>query len=366
MTLVSPAPQSADLPASRLETLRRQRESLLAADPRLRARDVAEKLGISEAELLLVDPANRVTLLAGEWLEMVGDLATLGPVMALTRNEEAVIEKVGTYGKPSGSHKAAVIINGTIDLRLFTSRWHLAAAVEVGEGDATRRSIQFFDQHGVAMHKVHAKPETDLAAFAAYVARWKAPVQPHELTLEPAPVSERPADIDLDVPAFREAWLGMRDVHEFFGIIKKFGVPREQALREVGPDLCQPVPVSTFREALNHAATTGLSIMIFVGSPGCIEIHTGPISRVEIMGPWLNILDPGFNLHLREDLIASAYALRRPTAETWLHSIELYNANGEHVLIMLGERKAHDPELPEWTALVEKLAGFAPLPEGVR
>jgi hypothetical protein len=37
--------------------------------------------------------------------------------------------------------------------------------------------------------------------------------------------------------------------------------------------------------------------MCFVGNRGCIQIHTGPVKNIKIMGPWLNVMDPGFNLH---------------------------------------------------------------------
>ncbi len=33
--------------------------------------------------------------------------------------------------------------------------------------------------------------------------------------------------------------------------------------------------------ALNHAAASALPIMVFVGSPGFIQIHTGPVVRIE-------------------------------------------------------------------------------------
>jgi putative hemin transport protein len=46
--------------------------------------------------------------------------------------------------------------------------------------------------------------------------------------------------------------------------------------------------------------------MVFVGSPGCIQIHSGPVKNIKVMNEWLNVLDPDFNLHVREDLIHSS------------------------------------------------------------
>ena len=49
----------------------------------------------------------------------------------------------------------------------------------------------------------------------------------------------------------------------------------------------------------NHAAAGGLPIMCFVGNRGCIQIHSGPITNIKPMGPWINVLDETFHLHLQ-------------------------------------------------------------------
>ena len=67
-------------------------------------------------------------------------------------------------------------------------------------------------------------------------------------------------------------------------------------------------------EALLHRASEkAVAIMIFVGNQGCIEIHSGPVSRIVEMGPWINVLDPGHDLHLRTEHIAEVYAVTKNT-----------------------------------------------------
>ena len=44
--------------------------------------------------------------------------------------------------------------------------------------------------------------------------------------------------------------------------------------------------------------------MCFVGNRGCIQIHSGPIQDIKPMGPWINIFDETFHLHLRLDHVA--------------------------------------------------------------
>ena len=70
----------------------------------------------------------------------------------------------------------------------------------------------------------------------------------------------------------------MKDTHEFFGMLGKFKVGRVQALRLVGEEFARELPPRALRSALEAASADGTPIMIFVGSGGCIQIHTGPIN----------------------------------------------------------------------------------------
>jgi putative hemin transport protein len=98
-------------------------------------------------------------------------------------------------------------------------------------------------------------------------------------------------------------------------------------------------------------------VMVFGGNPGGIQIHTGPVAKVVVMGPWLNVLDPGFNLHLREDHIASAWLVRKPTSDGLVTSLELFDAAGDTIAMLFGERKPGHAELCAWRELVDGLLG---------
>jgi putative hemin transport protein len=96
--------------------------------------------------------------------------------------------------------------------------------------------------------------------------------------------------------------------------------------------------------------------MCFVANRGIVQIHTGPIHNVQQMGPWLNIMDPTFHLHLRADHIAEAWAVRKPTKDGHVTSLEAYGRNGEMIIQFFGKRKEGNVEMPEWRALIEGLA----------
>ena len=89
------------------------------------------------------------------------------------------------------------------------------------------------------------------------------------------------------------------------------------------------MPADAVERALESAAASGLSIMCFVGNRGMIQIHTGPVRQLRRTGPWYNVLDPKFNLHLDTTAIASSWVVNKPTSDGWVTSLELYAANGD-------------------------------------
>lgn len=341
--------------------------------PARRHRDIAELLGVSEGELIAAhatafDPEESPLLarrLKPSWPAIVGALEELGDVTALTRNAACVHEKVGTYRNASvdpASGTVGLVLGGAIDLRVFYSAWAHGFAVQERTEKGPQRSLQFFDAQGTAIHKVFLREETsDLAAYEALVARFAdpAPAEPGIVALPaPAPKAETP-DGEVDVAAFQAAWAALRDTHEFFGLLRRHGVTRTQALRLASPQFVQQVEPSAAQDVLQHASQSGTPIMVFVGNPGMIQIHGGPVKKVAVMGPWLNVLDPGFNLHLREDQIASAWLVRKPTTDGLVSSLELFDAEGRTIAMLFGERKPGQAERCEWR---EILAGVAAEP----
>lgn len=334
-----------------------------------RHRDIAAQLGVSEGQLIAAHVGLgagtgglRAQRLRAEWPRLIAALEAVGPVMALTRNASCVHEKTGVYRNASAQGPAGremgLVLGGDIDLRVFYSRWaHGFAVAEAGD-KGVQRSLQFFDASGMAVHKVFVKPATDLSAWERLVAEFAdeslAP------GLEPAaaePTALEKPDAEISVKAFRQAWASMRDTHEFFGLLRTHGVTRTQALRLAEPRFARPVDTASAQQVLSGAASSGTPIMVFVGNPGMIQIHTGPVKKVVVMGPWLNVLDPGFNLHLREDHIASAWVVRKPTSDGLVTSLELFDAQGDTIAMFFGERKPGRPELCAWRELIDGLVG---------
>lgn len=329
---------------------------LKKSQPKLRVRDAAQQIGITEAELVASRAGDGVTRLQDNWKEMLLSVKELGKVMALTRNEYAVHERKGVYengniGKPHG-----IFVNPDIDLRLFMNSWKFAFAVQEETQAGIRHSLQFFAKDGMAIHKIYLVNDNSLPAYQEYVKRFQSDDQDAQITVEEktALAVDKP-DSEIDVEAFRSAWANLKDTHDFFPMLKKYNVGRVQALRLIGEEYSYKVDNTSFRELLNLAAQKNCEIMIFVGNTGCIQIHTGPVKNLKEFGQWYNVLDPEFNLHLREDAILNSWVVKKPTEDGTVTSLELYDKDNQNIALLFGKRKPGIPELDLWREIVNQL-----------
>jgi putative hemin transport protein len=73
------------------------------------------------------------------------------------------------------------------------------------------------------------------------------------------------------------------------------------------------------------------------------------------MGPWINIFDPTFHMHLRLDHIAEAFVVRKPTRDGHVSTVECYGADKQLIVQFFGKRIEGHDERPQWRELVESL-----------
>lgn len=337
--------------------------------PQARHRDIAQTLNISEGELVAAhggsfNPSEspmQATRLQNQWPSIMAALPTLGQIMALTRNNHCVHEKVGTYSNVSANgtegKEVGLVMGPDIDLRVFYAHWaHGFAVQELLPNGQWQGSLQFFDAQGIAIHKVFMTPESDLSAYHALVAQFASDDRQLGISVAtPSKPPEEALDETIDIKGFQAAWTALRDTHDFFLLLRRFGVSRTQALRLAPPDYAFSVGAESVFDVLHRAAQQSVPIMVFVSNPGMIQIHTGPVKQVAVTGPWLNVLDKGFNLHLREDRIASAWLVKKPTIDGLVHSLELFDAQGETIAMLFGERKPGSTERCDWRSILAPL-----------
>jgi len=348
----------------------RQSFSSLRLEKKLRHREIAKFLKITEAELIdahvgvsklasmMSSPhLARAARLKNSWFEMIGQLEFLGEVLSLTRNEYGVLEKVGTYEPVSMQGDIGLVLGTSIDLRLFYKHWKFGYAFEEGKGEALQRSFQFFDEFGVAVHKVFLMPESDHDYFDELIEKFSDPRQESGIQIQDQVVLDTPvAHVDPStfcLEEFRKDWRELKDTHEFHSMIKRYRLNRLQALQSIGSEFAHQLTKDSMMRVFELAKKDLIPLMIFVGNRGAIQIHHGVINRLVEAKLWFNILDPGFNLHLDINHISNIWLVRKPTQDGIITSMELLDDDGQMVAFVFGERTPGQIEIDRWRELME-------------
>jgi putative hemin transport protein len=345
-------------------SLRKAWEDLKKEKPSLRIRDCAEELKVSEAELLATTVGDYTTRLDGDWTEFLQRLPELGRVMSLTRNDSCVLEHKGVFQKidimGEGPHRMATVI-GPIESRVFFNAWRYGFAVRQETPRGLQQSLQIFDYTGQAVTKIFmveevgSKKGSNIEAYDKIVGDFTAAEQTPQIEVVSPMNGESLPITEVNVPALLEDWKHMKDTHDFFGMIRRHKVNRLDAVQLAEGTFTYRVDKSALRMMLEKAAADKLPIMVFAGNRGNLQIHQGKVQTIKVMDNWLNILDPDFNMHLREDHIESVWVVKKPTTDGNVTGIEVYDAEKEMIVQFFGLRKPGIHELEAWTKLVNEL-----------
>ncbi|MCA1859743.1 hemin-degrading factor [Janthinobacterium sp. HSC-3S05] len=356
-------------------TLAERWSTLRTEQPKLQIRDAARALGVSEAQLLATNIGKGVTRLQADGnqpREIMRAALDLGLVQAITRNENGVIETTGVASKfkqagdkseqadakdPETEARqrniAGGYLGGQIDLRFHFENWKYAFAVEqAGRDGKPTRSLQFFDANGTAVHKIYLRNEPGVAVYDKLVATFRLPQQSTELNvLAVAPKAAEKPDAEIDVKEFQLAWKDMTDVHQFAQIMREFHLTREQALRLAPAGVVERVTPQALRTLLENAAKDKVAIMVFLGNEGLTQIYSGKIEKTMAAGGFFNVLDPDFNLHIRDTALRSGWVVKRGGVT----SVEFFDNDGTQVVSFFGVRERGKPQPQSWVDLADSL-----------
>ncbi|MBN8524157.1 MAG: hypothetical protein J0M02_02350 [Planctomycetes bacterium] len=225
--------------------------------PPLFPRDAAAKLGVSEGELLASACGGQGSVrLQGDPADLLSRLAG-SEATVIVRNEAAIVERTCIW-----SHQGGAVLTGPGSrLDLDAVGIGLVLAVEQESGPAGfRRSLQFFDRSGRAICKCFG--------------------------IDSAVLSEiRSAHTHADQGCV--------------GIVQAGWRPASP------PAAAEIQPGSAIDIALAEAAADGVPRHLRVGNGVATLEVTQRIQRVVPMHGFLNILDPGLDVHLRPELCSS-------------------------------------------------------------
>ncbi|MCA0043964.1 hemin-degrading factor [Celeribacter litoreus] len=324
-----------------------------------RDRDLAAALGISEAELVAAHLGQHngqtVTRIAAHPDLVMPAMKQLGEVMALTRNRSVVHERVGTFEDYRAGQHASMVLGREIDTRIFPKFWAHGFAIESETDRGTRRTLQFFDHAGDALQKVFLRETSNHARWADVVAELALEDQSEGVEVEArAPVEAAKINEEKRETLIGQ-WQGMTDTHQFNRIVTRLGMNRLGAYRLAGAPFVRKIEPSAVESWLHSVSDAGQSVVLFVGNRGNIQIHWGPLENIKPMGPWLNVLDPRFNLHLRGDHVAEVYVVNKPTKRGPAISLETFDEDGALIFQCYAERENESDTLDRWHGILDAL-----------
>lgn len=318
-------------------------------NPRVRIRDAAVELKTSEMALVATGCNDKNCRLNPDFEGILKRLESLGSVMALTRSDHAVHESHGVYQNMKSHDNVAIFLKPGIDTRFFLEKWSEVYVVNENE----RHSIQFFDANGDAIHKIFVTEETNSQAFLKLVKDFRSSNQESHLDKNDNKIVSTKIkhieEIEINSHELIKSWSEMQDVHDSGNLIKKYGNHRRNEVYDaLGQEYAVALEGNSIEQVLEIASEKAEELMIFVMNHAAVQVYSGSIKKLLRTGPWFNILDPSFNLHLRTEGIGDIWLIRKPTKHGFITSIDVLDKNGMEFLLITENKNLEKTESQEW------------------
>lgn len=322
----------------------------------MRNRDFAASIGISEAEFIAahctIGKAKRLQVNVATLLENV---PKVGEVMALTRNEGAVHERTGHFENIVHDEHVPLAF-GEIDLRIFQKKWKFGFEYEMTVLGKFMKSLQFFDQHGVAIFKIFSQNTTNMDEWDILVGKLLNEDQSSTLNTLPLPTKALNDATEIDFEKLRDRLQQTSNVHQLHAILSEIEIKQDNIAKHTVNEFTDELQRESIDIMLNKVQQQNIPIMCVVGNKGCIQTFTGKVESIKPMGPWLNILNQKFHLHLLISSIDKVKRVRKPTHDNYISALEAFDKNGEMVIQFFEARQEGERESESWRSLLDNFS----------
>lgn len=331
---------------------------LRQAEPHIAPHHGAARLGVTEAELVAAHVGRTAVRLGHDWALTLRWIGAIGPVTALTRNEHALLRQLGNFARVRVEGTRAIVEGGGINLQTILSRWHVAFAVISEAPDGARRSLQFFDVDGAAIHEVCLDGRGAREQFERLIDVLRSDEQRPAMDIARGTRRLRRRR-KIDVAGLRAGWEQLGSALDLQGLLDGFGTTRTQAFRLVGPRLAQRVKTANCRNLLREVSERRLPMRVVLPNIAVAQSYEGLLHRVEQGDDgWVKISDPTSMLHLWEAGIASVWLVRGLNRNGVGPHVELHDDRGHAVLYLsLCDAAGAGPQR-RWRRIVDALTPY--------
>ena len=268
---------------------------------KLRIRDVSSRLNVSEAELLSLSKNNNIFYLKIDDFDnfFKSILTENDKVMFLIRSDFVVHEKIILCQDYTFKNDSVFSLKDNSTLIKFNSNSIKYCFYELKKHKSrTLRSFQLFNKHGNSMIKIYLKGKSkDQFDFIA---------------------NEHKVEYNYELQKNFES--------------SKFDNEYEVI------DKDEIVADTTLRKILNKTAEDKIPVNLYAFGLDCTQCHSDTIKNVIDYGPWLNIMDKNFNIHvLEKNITVSNHGKRYGN-----NFVDFKDSNDNLVLSISASKKYND------------------------
>ncbi len=275
--------------------------------PKVRIRDAAYQMKVSEAELLSTEVNEGVSFLFIPNLEIfIKEILNVDKIMLLIRSDYVVHEKtiktkdVALVGSQilDFHNKDSIILDYDISLFryvFFQKKMH---------SNRELKSFQFFDKAGRAILKIYLKGK-DLGYFDEIASKYEK-VYNYEMQ----------SDLHLDNADFLDSTLEIKlpfDIHN-------------------SKSTCNNISYKSLRTILEAVSNIKVPIQIHALGLGTVQYHIDSVRNIVDYGSWINVIDQKFNLHVLENGLSKASLIQYKFSNCQKYCIDFFDKNNSHVL----------------------------------
>lgn len=267
---------------------------------KLRIRDISNKLNVSEAELLSLSVNDSVSFLSindfNQFFTYL--LSNIDKVMFLIRSEFVVHEKIIIPFQYKIINDSIINKKNNSLLIKFNSETFKYSFFEIKRhNNRNLKSFQFFDYYGTSILKIYLKGKKDVE-FENLANQYKI---------------EYKYQIQKDFTS--DKYIQFKNKHSD-------KIPPHSDFK------------LTLRQLLNGIAKKSIPVNIYAFGIECMQCHSDIIKNIVDYGPWLNVMDKNFNIHVLENKISFFKSGIRDDN----NCIDFYDINNNLVLSISGKK----------------------------
>lgn len=279
-------------------------------------------LDFTDAQKLVSRLGDQVTLLNGNFKELLKEFNTLGEVVAVTGNNHCKIEHKGIYRNIKFEGETSYLYGYEMDIQFFLPQWKFGFAVD----DNDQLSFQFFDKKGRSVHKLFLTNLSTRSAWFRLMALYKS----KEKKIHPA------------------------DIQDFFNPYKKsIFINAIPPLPEI-EGFVRQVNTNILENILVQCTEKKTSIKLIVANKGCWQLYNGELQKFHPSNSYYNLLGNGMRTQIHRMAIADTYIVKMPYKNRFINYLEIFGEDGNRVMRLRENELAERSEKNSWSTIINE------------